>query len=76
MREYDRKQLAAVRSGDQRTHYNRHEVDGSVTVITWNSNMKERRQNCRTMAEFRAEVTRVLENKQALIDIKESKQHA
>lgn len=72
MREYDRKQLAALRGGDRGSYYVRHETDGSATVITWTDNT-ERRTNCRTMAEFRSEVTRVLENKQALIEIKESK---
>lgn len=71
MNDFDRRQLAGLRGGDRRDYYLRHEKDGSVTVITWTRNT-ERRQNCRSMAEFKNEVTRILENKQAVIEIKES----
>lgn len=75
---YERKQLDTLRTGDRKDYFLRRDtVTGAVTVVSWwtqpDGGQGERRITCVTMQQVKNEVSRILENKQALINIAEAK---
>lgn len=74
--EFERKQMSVLRMGDRNDYYLRRDVKtGAVTVVSWwttpDGGIGERRITCVRMAQVKAEITRILNNKQALKEIAE-----